>query len=80
LAALDALTWLDADLAQVGVERDPVVAVVHVDDVAVAALPAGEADGALAHDPDRRAVRGGVVDAAVLAHPLQQGVHADREG
>ena len=69
----------DVDPAQVGVDRRQVVVVLDVDDVAVAVLPAGELDHAVADRAHRRAARRAVVDAVVLLPGVEDRVHAHRE-
>ncbi|MNS65552.1 hypothetical protein D3C72_987220 [compost metagenome] len=79
LALAHALAGLHVDAAQVGVGRLLVVAVVDDDDVAVAALRAGEIDRAITDRAHRGARGRRVVDAVVLAPAVQNRMHAHRE-
>ena len=58
---------------------DALVAVRDLDDVAVAVLPAGELDDAVADAAHRRAGRRAVVDAVVLLPAVADRMHAHRE-
>ena len=79
-ALLDALALGDVDAAQVGIDRRQVArCLLDLDDVAVAVLPAGELDDAVADGPHRRAGRRAVVDAVVLLPGVEDRMHAHRE-
>ena len=78
LALLDALSALDVDAAQVRIQRlRSLPCAMH--DVAVAVLPAGEVDDAVADRAHGGAGRRGVVDAVVLPPAVEDRVHAHRE-
>src|SRR5690242_18199940 len=70
-----ALARVGNQLAVVRVARHVTVAVVDLDDVAIAAADAGEGDHAFGHRMHRRAQRGGDVDAG-----MPRGVAAERVG
>ena len=78
-ALFDALALLHVDAAQVRIDRRTLVAVLDLDDVAVAVLPAGEIDDAVADAAHRRAARRAIVDAFMLLPGLQDRMHAHRE-
>ena len=71
-AGIDAL----GEAGQVRVQRAVLAAVLHDDDIAVAALDAAEGDAAVAGDLDGRALRGRVIDALVGADAVQHRVLA----
>ena len=70
------LAFVHVDAAQVRVHRALALAVIDVDDVAVAVLHAGKGDQAIAHGAHGCARGGGVVHARVLAHIARDGVRA----
>src|SRR5690625_2986390 len=67
LAALDPLADLDPTLAEMSIDRFKAEGMSNLDDIAIAPLAPGEGDHTLGRRIDRRAGRGGHVEALVIA-------------
>src|SRR5467141_1363568 len=79
LRDLCAAVHAGGETAQMRIGRGILAAMAEKHDVAVAALPSGELDHAIAHRAHARARRRGVIDTLVRAPGLRKGVHAHAE-
>src|SRR5450759_556200 len=73
------LSHFHVDLGHVAVARGKSVVVVDLDHIAIAALPAGDADRAVGGDAHRIALVAAQVDAGMNRRPLHEWIHAHAE-